>query len=117
MQSNRRQMARAALVALLSITSSAFLGFNLLRAAERPNVLFIISDDLRDELGCYEAGYILSPNIDALASRGTTFDRACCQYECRFSLRERHVLSRAKRDRQVNPNHRVRRRICDHPLE
>jgi arylsulfatase A-like enzyme len=48
--------------------------------AQRPNVLFIISDDLRDELGCYGAKHIRSPNIDKLASRGTTFRRAYCQY-------------------------------------
>ena len=42
--------------------------------ARHPNVLFIISDDLRDELGCYGAKHIRSPSIDALANRGTTFD-------------------------------------------
>lgn len=51
----------------------------LLRAAERPNVLFIAVDDLRPELGCYGREYIHSPNIDRVARSGMVFDRAYCQ--------------------------------------
>ncbi|PYS47025.1 MAG: sulfatase [Acidobacteria bacterium] len=44
------------------------------------NVLFIISDDLRPELGSYGNTIIKTPNIDGLASRGTRFDHAYAQY-------------------------------------
>jgi choline-sulfatase len=44
------------------------------------NVLFIISDDLRPELGAYGNTIIKTPNIDKLASRGTRFNRAYAQY-------------------------------------
>ena len=45
-----------------------------------PNVLFVISDDLRDELGCYGNDHIHSPNMDRLASEGTLMRHAYCQY-------------------------------------
>ena len=46
---------------------------------EKPNVLFIISDDMRTELNCYGAEYIHSPNIDNLAKNGVLFTNAYVQ--------------------------------------
>ena len=50
-------------------------------AAEKPNVLFIISDDLsKMALGCYGNGQCQTPNIDRLAREGMKFERAYCQF-------------------------------------
>ena len=46
---------------------------------DKPNILFIFSDDLRPELGCYGCEHIHSPNIDRLAAMGCHFDRSYVQ--------------------------------------
>lgn len=66
----------AVFVALMFIPSMA-------RAADEAakyNVLLIISDDLRTELGCYGSKLAKTPNLDALAASGVRFERAYCQY-------------------------------------
>lgn len=48
-------------------------------AAVKPNVLFILCDDIRpDALGCYGSKHVLTPNIDALAKGGVRFANAFC---------------------------------------
>jgi arylsulfatase A-like enzyme len=47
------------------------------RAAERPNIVFILIDDLRwDELGCMGHPFARTPNIDRIAREGVTFRNA-----------------------------------------
>ncbi len=47
--------------------------------AKKPNVLFIAVDDLRPEVNASGSNLIKTPNLDRIAARGTTFDRAYCQ--------------------------------------
>ena len=49
-----------------------------LAAAPRPNVLFIVADDLRAELASYGSP-AKTPNLDRLAKRSLQFDRAYAQ--------------------------------------
>jgi arylsulfatase A-like enzyme len=48
-------------------------------AAEKPNILFIIVDDLRPQLGCYGHNETISPNMDRLAREGMLFNHAYVQ--------------------------------------
>ncbi len=45
---------------------------------ERKNVLMIIVDDLRPELNCFGYDYMITPNIDKLASSAVMFNNAYC---------------------------------------
>jgi len=49
-------------------------------AQEKPNVLFIAFDDLRPLVGAYGEPEPLTPNIDALASEATRFNKAYVSY-------------------------------------
>jgi len=48
-------------------------------AARKPNVLFIFTDDQReDTVGAFGNGHIQTPNLDALAESGVVFSNAYC---------------------------------------
>jgi len=49
------------------------------RENKRLNVLFIAVDDLRNEINCFGAKHMHTPNFDRLASKGIIFERAYCQ--------------------------------------
>lgn len=50
-------------------------------AADKMNVLFIVSDDLTNNtLGCYGSTHGKTPHIDKLAAKGVCFERAYCQF-------------------------------------
>lgn len=49
-------------------------------AVERPNVLFIVSEDNGPELGCYGDPYARTSNLDRLASEGVRFENAFVPY-------------------------------------
>ena len=47
--------------------------------AAQPNVLFIVADDLNCAISPYGDPNAVTPNLDRLAKRGLTFERAYCQ--------------------------------------
>jgi iduronate 2-sulfatase len=57
------------------------LGAEIAKSGRKPNVLFLMADDMRVELGCYASRFgARTPNIDALAKSGVRFDRNYCQF-------------------------------------
>ena len=52
---------------------------HVILASDRPNVLFILCDDLRpDAVGCLGSKHVKTPNIDAVATDGVTFLNSFC---------------------------------------
>ena len=59
------------------LSCCAFLAFAcVVTGADRPNVLWIIADDLGPELACYKYPDVATPHLDALAAGGRRFTRA-----------------------------------------
>ncbi len=52
----------------------------LVTLAARPNVLFIVVDDLNTDVGSYGVRDVKTPQIDRLARKGVRFHRAYAQY-------------------------------------
>lgn len=64
-----RQIPARWLFLLLTAPGPAF------AAAPRPNILFLVADDLRPQLGCYGVSWMHTPNLDRLAQSAVRFDR------------------------------------------
>ena len=47
-----------------------------LHAAERPNILWIVLEDLSPEIGAYGDAYAVTPNIDSLAAQSAIYTKA-----------------------------------------
>jgi N-sulfoglucosamine sulfohydrolase len=45
-------------------------------SAARPNILWLVAEDLGSELGCYGTTQVWTPNLDRLAAEGVRFTRA-----------------------------------------
>lgn len=61
---------------------SLFIGGHTVNAqdAEKTNVIMVVIDDLRTELGCYGVDAMHSPSIDRFAQKGMLFNHAYAQY-------------------------------------
>jgi iduronate 2-sulfatase len=74
----RRSFLRQAAAAAAAVT---FPNVSRAQTTNKPNVLFIMSDDMRVELGCYSSRFeAKTPNLDKLATTGVRFDRNYCQF-------------------------------------
>jgi uncharacterized sulfatase len=81
-------------------------------AAEHPNVLFIMADDLRDFGGAFTRDVVKMPNLDRLRARGTTFERAYVQYPvCNPSRSSMWAGLRAEETGVTNNTDRLRQKL------
>lgn len=64
---------------VLCVAMLGVVGLSHLSAAGAPNVVMIVADDLRADLGCYGHPMVKTPNLDRLAARGLVFNKAYCQ--------------------------------------
>lgn len=71
-------MKKAILTVLLLVPLAALNAADA--SKQKPNILFIISDDLNNSLGCYGNLVVKTPHLDRLAAQGVRFDRAFCQF-------------------------------------
>ena len=64
---------------LVSLLFFSLVLLPLCYADSRPNVLFIVTDDMNCDLSVYGHPMVKSPQLDRLAERGLVFERAYCQ--------------------------------------
>ncbi len=88
------------------------LTFDAAAAGSRPNVLFIMSDDLNTDLGCYGNPLAQTPNIDRLGQDGVLFERAYCQFPHCNPSRSSLMTGRRPDVIQVKENSDDFRRRC-----
>ncbi len=63
----------------LTAFAAATLAVSAAPAATKPNLIFILADDLaQGDLGCYGQKLILTPNLDRMAAEGTRYTQAYC---------------------------------------
>ena len=111
----RLRAALCALALLLQFVTPAGAKTRAQRPAPKKklNVLFLIADDLRPELGAYGNPQIKTPNIDRLASRATRFDRAYAQYPLCNPARTSLLTGRYPTETGVMDNNKYFR--AEHP--
>ena len=79
-----RYLFKSAMIYILTFSAALSLAPLIsLHAADapmqKPNVLFVVFDDLNNRIGCFGDPIAKSPNLDRLATRGTVFTRNFCQ--------------------------------------
>lgn len=76
---SNRVLVLSPLLMVMVLLSVFFDMQHICHGAHQPNVLFVIVDDLRPELGCYGNPEVKTPVFDAFSEQAVTFKRAYCQ--------------------------------------
>ena len=103
-------------IAMRTVWYLLFLAFfaTATRAADKPNVLFLIADDLNCDLGCYNHPRVKTPNIDGLAKRGILFERTYCQFPLCSPSRTSFLTGRRPNETHILTNPRAGKASTDY---
>jgi uncharacterized sulfatase len=71
-----RKTVRLAIVAVPVVSALTVTARRADAAGPRPNILWISTEDISPDLGCYGDAYAETPNLDRLASQGALYSRA-----------------------------------------
>ncbi len=78
---------------------------HLFAAAERPNIIFLLTDDhRRDDLGCYGNSVVETPHLDAMAAEGVLFENASITSAICTPSRITYLLGQYERKHGINFN-------------
>jgi uncharacterized sulfatase len=72
---NRRRFLQLASGSAAAVMLRGVPAFGQDRQEPRPNFLWISTEDISPDLGCYGDGYAVTPTIDRLAAQGVRYDR------------------------------------------
>ncbi|AQQ08538.1 Arylsulfatase [Sedimentisphaera cyanobacteriorum] len=72
--SRRNFLKRASILGAGAFAGASFAG----SSSSRPNIIWLICEDMSPDLACYGNSVVKTPNIDALAQQGRRYDRVYC---------------------------------------
>ncbi|MFC4094539.1 sulfatase [Euzebyella saccharophila] len=85
------------------------------QSQEKPNILFIAVDDLRNELGVHEGSQAITPNLDALANAGSLFTHHYVQVPTCGASRHSILTGRRPYKKVHLSNRAIEKEISDKP--
>src|SRR5262245_61120603 len=75
-QKMRKFDSRSAALGLVAMLGLELLASHTLAQVRRPNILWISTEDISPDLGCYGDSYAVTPNVDRLAAQGMRYTNA-----------------------------------------
>src|SRR6185295_4246482 len=84
-----------------------------LHAADRPNIIWIVGEDMGPELGCYGDAQAITPNMDRLAKEGCRFTH--CFTHCPVCAPSRSGLITGRYPISIGTQH-MRSRLIEPPV-
>ena len=108
-ETNSKESLMLRVIQLLTVATCVLFGSGRVYAAEKPNVVIIMADDLGyGDVSCYGATALKTPNIDRLSSEGLRFTNGHCSASTctptRYSLLTGTYAFRGERTGIAPPN-------------